>query len=131
MNEHADNSNFVRQLRLPSGRRIEVVYFEQPHDCNEDESTSCGSCGCSLVHPICWEGIGASHWRVTLRCPNCEWCGTTVLDQDAIDRLDAEMERGAEVLIELVRRIEFEQMLEDTERFVRALADGHILPTDF
>ncbi|GAC1441365.1 MAG: hypothetical protein NVSMB51_21500 [Solirubrobacteraceae bacterium] len=131
MDERADNHRYVRQLRLPSGRRIEVVYFDRPGEQADHEPTQCGTCHSTLVYPICWEGAGVSHWRVTLRCPNCEWCGTTVLGEADVERLDLRMQSGAEEMLERLRLLELEQMLEDTERFVEALAEDHILPTDF
>ena len=47
-----------------------------------------------LVQPIDWSLVGRTHWRVTLRCPSCEWSGTGVFTQEAVDRFDRELDRG-------------------------------------
>ena len=60
----------------------------------DPELCRCGSCGSMLVQPIDWSLIGRTHWRVVLRCPNCEWCGTGVFGQEAVDRFDCELDRG-------------------------------------
>lgn len=134
MRDHPNNRQYVRKLTLPSGRRIEVVYFEG-QDTHEREHTPdlhlCGSCGCELVYPIDWEPVGKTYWRVTLRCPNCEWSGTGVFEQDAVDRFDAELDRGTEVLSRELERLSLANMVEDIERFVAALSGDHILPSDF
>jgi hypothetical protein len=134
MKENTNNRQYVRQLTLPSGRRIEVVYFEGQEATEKDHSADlhlCGTCGCELVYPIDWEPVGKSFWRVTLRCPNCEWSGTGVFEQDAVDRFDAELDRGTETLTRELERLSLANMVEDIERFVSALNAGHIIPADF
>ena len=94
-----DPRHYVRRVVLPSGKTIEVVYFEdqqaagaapvprpppaKSHDEAVDDLHVCGSCASTLVYPTEWEEAGATHWEVTLRCPNCEWAGTGIFEQDA------------------------------------------------
>ena len=94
MSPQPDNRHYVRRVVLPSGKTIEVVYFEdQVIDAPGAERLGarqrdvhdlhvCGSCESDLVYPIEWEEAGATHWEVTLRCPNCEWTGTGVFEQE-------------------------------------------------
>jgi hypothetical protein len=130
---------------LPSGKTIEVVYFEdqlvsgltrapQPreHDHGVDEDLHhCGSCTSELVYPLDWVEAGSKHWEITLRCPNCEWVGTGVFSSAAVERFDGELDRGTESMIADLRRLMHANMEEDIERFTLALHDGHVLPEDF
>src|SRR3954466_15007759 len=71
------NGQYVRRVTLPSGRQIEVVYFEPLAD--EAARTApavedlhvCPECDRDLVYPVDWEEASATHWEVELRCPNC------------------------------------------------------------
>ncbi len=69
--------------------------------------------------------------EVSLRCPNCEWTGTGVFDQDSVERFDEELDRGTNALLAGLKRL-VEANMEDTiERFVSALEVDAILPEDF
>jgi hypothetical protein len=142
---------------LPSGKTIEVVFFEDrepvpapaaeappavPAPATEvplptedllpkQDLHLCGACGADLVYPVDWEEAGAHHWEVTLRCPNCEWSGTGVFDQAAVERFDDELDRGTEALVRDLKRLMHANMEADIERFVEALEQDHIAPEDF
>ena len=91
----------------------------------------CGTCDSGLVYPTDWDEAGLSHWEVTLRCPNCEWSGRGVYEQDAVERFDEELDRGTEALVRDLKRLMHVNMQEEIERFVAALDSGHIVPDDF
>jgi hypothetical protein len=140
MSAQPDQNPYVRQVLLPSGRTIDVVYFGdgqaaarsvRPGRVSDADLHMCGSCGSDLVYPVEWEEAGATHWRVELRCPNCEWTGTGVHEQVVVERFDAELDRGTDNLIEDLHSVSRANMEEDVERFANALRDGHILPSDF
>jgi hypothetical protein len=140
MSPQPDHNPYVRQVVLPSGRTIDVVYFEdrqaaarsvRPERVSDTDLHICGSCGSDLVYPVEWEEAGATHWRVELRCPNCEWTGTGVHEQSVVERFDAELDRATESLVEDLQSLTRANMEEDVERFAIALRDGHILPSDF
>jgi hypothetical protein len=98
----------------------------------EDPDLSrCGGCGCPFVQPIDWSVAGSTHWRVTLRCPNCEWTGTGVFGQETVDRFDRELDRGTRALQTVLARVSRACMEADVEQFTRALASDLILPSDF
>ena len=78
-----------------------------------------------------WEEAGATHWEVTLRCPNCEWNGTGVYEQQVVERFDEELDRGTEALVRDLKRLMQANMEDEIERFVAALHAGHIVPEDF
>lgn len=133
------SSHNVRRVVLPSGKTIEVVYIEEQHLApfapqSGDTTTDlhvCAECESELVYPTEWEEAGPMHWDVSLRCPNCEWAGTGTFEQDVVERFDEELDRGTEALVRDLKRLMQANMEEDVERFVSALADGHIVPEDF
>jgi hypothetical protein len=119
-----------RRIRLPNGRSIEVLSFEQSAEA-EEHLHICGRCGSDFVHPVQWSETGPRHWQVMLRCPECEWSGTGIFSQDAVDRLDAELDRGIAVLARQLRRMVHDNLAEEIDRFAVALHAGFVLPEDF
>jgi hypothetical protein len=97
----------------------------------DPELCCCGSCGSMLVQPIDWSLIGRSHWRVVLRCPNCEWSGTGVFGQEAVDRFDRELDRGTRKLQSTLTRVSRACMEAEVEAFAAALESDLIVPFDF
>ena len=84
-----------------------------------------------FVQPLEWSLVGRSHWRVTLRCPNCEWTGTGVFAQDTVDRFDRELDRGMRQLTSTLTRVSRACMEAEIESFAKALDSDLILPFDF
>ena len=84
-----------------------------------------------LVQPLDWALVGRSHWRVMLRCPNCEWVGTGVFDQAAVDRYDRDLDRGTRKLTNTLARVTRACMEAEIQQFSGALASGLIQPFDF
>ena len=136
-----NNSNYVRRVVLPSGRAIEVVYFEnQPAHVPTPEVTVrqdtldlhvCPECSKGLVYPVEWEEASATHWEVQLRCPNCEWMTVGLYDQETVDRFDEELDHGTEALVRDLKRLTRANMEEEVERFSSALSSDAIWPMDF
>lgn len=91
----------------------------------------CGSCGSQLVQPDDLARAGASYWQITLRCPECEWSGTGVFDDESVARLEIAMEAAQDALVSdlvTLARTNFEA---EAEAFIAALHAGHIVPEDF
>jgi hypothetical protein len=140
MADRDDSRHYVRRVVLPSGRTIEVVYFEE-HPALAPGATTverddldlhrCRSCRSELVYPTEWEEAGETHWEVTLRCPNCEWSETGVFAQRAVEHFDEELDRGTDALVADLRRLVQANMEDEVERFVAALHAGAVLPEDF
>ncbi|HWK26186.1 MAG TPA: hypothetical protein VNS09_06470 [Solirubrobacter sp.] len=133
------NGQYVRRVTLPSGRSIEVVYFEPlaaeaatplAHDPLQ-ELHVCPRCDRDLVYPVDWEEASASHWEVELRCPNCEWTDVGTFDQATVDRFDEQLDLGTEVLVHDLRRMVQANMEAEAEAFAAALDANAILPEDF
>jgi len=136
-----DNTNYVRRVVLPSGRAIEVVYFEnQPAHAPAPSAPErretldlhrCPECAKGLVYPVEWEEASPTHWEVQLRCPNCEWNDLGTFDQSTVDRFDDELDRGTEALMRDLKRLTQANMEDEIDRFVLALGADAILPEDF
>jgi hypothetical protein len=139
-----DPRHYVRRVVLPSGKTIEVVYFEDQqagtapaaaaipaHDESVADLHLCGACASTLVYPTEWEEAGTTHWEVCLRCPNCEWTGTGIFEQELVERFDEELDRGTEALVRDLKRLSHANMEDEIERFTAALEEGHIVPEDF
>ena len=141
MSEHTNNGQYVRRVVLPSGRAIEVVYFETSAD---EAATAipasggavrdlhlCPCCDRDLVYPIEWDEVSPTHWEVLLRCPNCEWREVDTFDQPTVDRFDEQLDIGTEILLRDLKRLQQANMEDQIDRFVRAVNAGAILPEDF
>ena len=136
----SDNSHHVRRVVLPSGRAIEVVYFE-PADTQPAPSPApardvrdlhvCPECDAHFVYPVDWEEHDSVNWLVALRCPNCEWNTIDLYAQDVVDRFDEELDRGTEALVRDLKHLTRANMEDEIERFVAALASDALLPEDF
>ena len=143
MSHSNPNSQYVRRVVLPSGRAIEVVYFENFTDTAATEPPPvrahagagqlhvCPECERELVFPVEWSEVDPAHWEVLLRCPNCEWNDLGVFDQSTVDRFDDELDRGTEALMRDLKRLTQANMQDDVDRFVLALGADAILPEDF
>jgi hypothetical protein len=137
----SDNQNYVRRVVLPSGRAIEVVYFENqpahaPHPPAGATSYRvdlhvCPDCDKALVYPVEWEEASPTHWEVQLRCPNCEWLTVGLYDQETVDRFDEHLDQGTEALVRDLKRLTRANMEEEVDRFASALASDAIWPMDF
>jgi hypothetical protein len=124
----------VKRVALPSGKTIEVVYFDEAgasQAAPKHQLHVCPDCDARLVYPVTWSEVDRASWEVTLRCPNCEWAHTGIFDQETVERFDEELDRGTDSLVDDLKRLIHANMEEDIERFAHALARDHILPEDF
>ena len=138
---HPDSNNHIRRVVLPSGRSIEVVYFDAPAESGPARALkaepgvkdlhACPSCAAEMVYPVEWEEVSATEWEVALRCPSCEWNHVGVYDQDTVDRFDDELDHGTEALVRDLKRLTRANMEEELELFAEALASDAIWPMDF
>ena len=120
---------------LPGAEQIDVVYSDQGRP---DEGAAapqqlyvCFHCAGELVYPLDWSEEGPRHWRVILRCPECESRREGVFEQAAVERLDDELDRGSSALLADLRRMTHANMSEEIEFFIRALDADLITPGDF
>lgn len=139
MDAKGDNTHFTKRVTLPSGKTIEVVYF------NEDrpvvttaaprapgaELHICQSCDSDLVYPVDWDEAGTSDWEVLLRCPNCWAEREGRFTQAEVEAYDEQLDDGADALARCYTRLLRANMAEEIDRFTAALHAGHVLPEDF
>jgi hypothetical protein len=152
---HPDHQ--LKRIVLPSGKTIEVVYFEHPAaaapaeppatakappalpapapaaepSVEERDLHICPGCESNLVYPVQWEEADESHWHITLRCPNCERTEEGVYGQEQCDGFDDELERGTDALTRDYKRLMTANLSEEIDRFAKALEVDGILPSDF
>jgi hypothetical protein len=155
--EMADQGHPDHQLKrivLPSGKTIEVVYFDNPAAAppaleaapstsaaptapavqpgvEERDLHLCPDCDSNLVYPVQWEEADETHWQITLRCPNCERTEEGVFGQGQCDGFDDELERGTDALTRDYKRLMTANLAEEIDRFAKALEVDGILPSDF
>jgi hypothetical protein len=148
------NEHQLKRIVLPSGKTIEVVYFEsltaeaaapaaapapqqaprtapEPRKDADRDLHVCPDCRSDLVYPVAWEEADETHWSITLRCPNCEWGEDGVYAQEGCDRFDDELERGTDALTRDYKRLMAANLAEEIDRFAEALDADAILPMDF
>jgi hypothetical protein len=91
----------------------------------------CPRCESELVYPIDWAPAERDRWSVELRCPNCEWLGGGVYDQEVVDHFDAALDSGIDQLLADLNLLARANLEERVRRFVAALEADQILPEDF
>jgi hypothetical protein len=124
-----------QRLPLPGSEQIDVVSGEHGSASEINGSPGllhvCFHCTGELVYPLDWSEEGPRHWRIVLRCPECESRREGVFDQASVERLDDELDRGSSALLGDLRRMTHANMSEEIEFFARALDADLILPSDF
>ncbi|HEY4917130.1 MAG TPA: hypothetical protein VIH92_09475 [Solirubrobacteraceae bacterium] len=119
----------------PVGKPANAVYGDQRQGvdgtCSPAQLHVCFHCAGELVYPLDWSEEGPRHWRIVLRCPECESRREGVFDQSSVERLDDELDRGSSALLGDLRRMTHANMSEEIEFFVRALDAELIMPSDF
>ena len=134
---HPDRHS-VRRVVLPSGKTIEVVYFDEYPV--EDDVTAeapvtpigtCRGCESGLVYPLDWQEAGDDHWELTLRCPECESVTTGIFNQPLVEAFEEQLDVGTEQLVTDLRRLAQANMEDAVSRFAEALEADAILPMDF
>jgi hypothetical protein len=139
----------VKKIILPSGKAVEIVYFDALGGGDEAAATlaeglrpdthrvaapaleMCPCCQSALVYPIDWREAESDRWELELRCPACEWRDRSTFDQEAVERFDDVLNAATDSLIDTLERVSRDNMRAEIDRFVEALEHDHILPFDF
>ena len=138
----------IRSITLPSGRQVEIIYLDgeavsiadqglvvSEIEANLQESVNellnCGECGCDTVQPVEWDGYGPRHWKIELRCPNCEARCTTIVEDDVAELCDRAHQRGVDALELTLTKVADANSERDIEQLRFALENNHLLPEDF
>ena len=122
----------VHRIVLPSGRKIEVVRFDEEAKPAEPQPLHiCPECDCPLVQPVAWSETEDEQWELELGCPNCGWSTEGVFEQAAVEALEEELDEGLAAMLADLQRLTHANMVEEVDRFVAALVADRILPEDF
>lgn len=122
----------VHRIILPSGRKIEVVRFEdEGADTRTRPLHICPECHSELVQPLSWSESDDERWELELGCPNCQWCVEGLFDQNAVEELEEHLDEGLSTMLTDLHRLTQANMAEEVDRFVVALNADLILPEDF
>jgi hypothetical protein len=114
-------------LIFPLARRTRRAPHEQP----EGRLELCGMCGRDFVNPVDWGPVGSGHWRLLLRCGECEtWREVTVTNAVA-QRYDVELQRRTHGLTAVLDGMDRERMLHEVQAMTIALELGLIDAADF
>ena len=131
MDQNASHHS-VHRIVLPSGRKIEVVRFDENGSGRETRPLHlCPGCGSPLVQPLSWSETEDEQWVLELGCPNCAWHDEGVFSQPEIEELEDRLEDGLSDLLDDLHRLAQANMADEIERFVSALEADRILPEDF
>src|SRR4029077_19374199 len=130
------NPHIRHHVQMPDGKHVEVVYRDHrrvpdPPSYAPDPLHICFNCAGKLVYPLAWIEEGSRHWRIVLRCPECEARREGVFEQAVVERLDDELDRATGALLGDLKRITHANMTDEIEFFVRALEADLITPGDF
>lgn len=135
MPQQKPRTQILKRITLPSGKQVDVVSFAGTQaDLGADRSTPvtcCPACGHDRVQPTDWTEIGTAHWRVSLRCPDCELRREELFGQDELDEFDIALDEGTRAVAADLDLLARANMADDVERFTNAVTAGHIVPEDF
>ena len=98
---------------------------------------TCDCCSSPLVQPSDWHEAGALgpdtelRWWVARLCPECGWTDEDLYDQETLDRYDAALEQGTDILVAALQDLEHERMAAEIETFVHALGEDVVTADDF
>ena len=121
----ASNVADPRRITPPVARPVVV------DDLPEIELHVCPSCASELVYPIEWAPADMCHWRVELRCPECEWHQVGLYEQAVLDRFDDILDAGTEDLVADLQQLQRSNIECEVKRLGTALTSDLLLPEDF
>ena len=132
---HSQDRPDTQRRQSPARQEGELARAES-HRSHASWSTTeqlhvCFHCGGELVYPLDWSEEGLRHWRIVLRCPECESRREGVFEQTCVEMLDDELDRASSALLGDLRRMTHANMTEEAEFFIRALDADLIVPSDF
>ncbi|MGK2936630.1 MAG: hypothetical protein ACSLFR_02320 [Solirubrobacteraceae bacterium] len=91
----------------------------------------CPECQMPFVFPTEALEVDEWHFAVGLRCPNCDWEGAGVYDDEALERFDIGLDEGTRSLVGALDALAAANARDEADRFVAALQADAILPEDF
>ncbi|HUB36895.1 MAG TPA: hypothetical protein VL972_08725 [Solirubrobacteraceae bacterium] len=130
--EGADRAEGPRAAEAaPAGAPLAASTPASAPACEPAALHVCFNCAGEFVYPLDWAEEGDRHWRIVLRCPECEAHREGVFEQSVVERLDDELDRATGELLGDLRQITHANMTDEIDFFVRALDADLITPADF
>ena len=128
----ADEQIDLARTELPAPDGVKAQQPQAPDGAySPDRLHVCFHCAGEFAYPLDWSEEGLRHWRIVLRCPECESRREGVFEQTAVELLDDELDRAASQLLGDLGRMTHANMSDEVEFFVRALEADLIVPSDF
>ena len=91
----------------------------------------CRLCHADCVVPVCWEEADDEHWRILLRCAECDTYREVVVPDDVAKRYEGDLERGMAAIAKALERLDRARMALQVDTFVAALHRDLIDAADF
>jgi hypothetical protein len=121
----------MRRTDAFSERLHEALHEPRTFGMDADGPHVCPTCHAPFVVPVDAVEVDTWHFSVSLFCPNCDWTGSGVYDDAALERFDLGLDAGTRELVTTLEAVAFENARDDFERFAAALRVDAILPEDF
>jgi hypothetical protein len=121
----------MRSTDALSARLHEALLQARGHGMDADGPHVCPTCRAPFVIPVDAVEVDDFHFSVSMYCPNCEWVGTEIYDDAALERFDVGLDDGQRALVRTLEELAYENANADFEAFAQALAADAILPEDF
>jgi hypothetical protein len=140
----SENDFFIQRVILAQGQVLDLVCFDESESAteiieeimtelqrNKTELQTCPLCKSKLVYPIERCQLNEMEWKVMLLCPNCLCKREMVVDRESVRELLKNARVGRESLIRELDNMQKKNMEEESDKFITALNEDHILPIDF
>lgn len=118
-----------------TSQQIHRALGSHSHEVAPDEHAAsphvCPRCQMPFVFPTEALEVDEWHFAVGLRCPNCDWEGTAIYDDEALERFDIGLDDGTRALVTALDTLSAANASDEIDRFAAALAADAILPEDF
>ncbi len=88
-------------------------------------------CDSKLVYLVERYQINDMEWKVTLLCPDCWTKRELTVDRESVRQLLKNNRLGREKLMKQLDEMQKKNMTDETDKFITALENDHILPIDF
>ena len=91
----------------------------------------CVLCHAEYVVPVRWDEDDDDHWKLLLRCAECETYREVVVANDVAKRYELDLERGMAEIASTLKRLDRLRMIALLDTFIAALERDLIDAADF
>ena len=119
-----------RLARRVHGRDARTVSAARPPSPGSGLHLCC-LCHADCVVPVTWDEVDDLHWRMVLRCAECETYRRVVVGNDVARRYEVDLQRGMDEIAATLERSDRVRMIEEVGTLIQALRRDLIDATDF